>query len=141
MPNVSKKKTDLGLKHDGPIAFRAAWAAIWKWNVAVPWVQRKALDYLAPRIALVVSLVAIGGHAIWAVHTHNGVNFQRGGGVVSLTAAALYAAIDWHAPKGGALSGGLVEKLRTFNPKFLLPFLAGIGTLIWAYGDLLPWFG
>lgn len=131
----------LGIGHEESFTLKTSWRVVRNWRRTYPWMRRKAVNHLAPRLAFFISVLAIFAHAIWAAKTHCNVNFQRGGGIVTLTAAALYAVIEWHAPKGGLWSGGLVEKLHIWNPLFLLPFLGGTGTLIWAYGDLLPWFG
>ncbi|MDA9524131.1 hypothetical protein XI06_28600 [Bradyrhizobium sp. CCBAU 11434] len=58
-----------------------------------------------------------------------------------LAAAALYAVLEWHEPSTANLSGGSVLQFWFYNPAFLLPFLGAGGTLVWGYGDLLPFFG
>ncbi len=112
----------------------------WTAQDTYPWMRRLAISYLAPRLALLFSTLVLGGHVIWAMKSGSGVNFQRGGAPVVFISAVCYAVIEWHEPKAALLDGGPVRKLRLFNPLFLLPLLAAIGTLVWGYGDLLPFF-
>ncbi|MCD0421232.1 hypothetical protein LOC51_28770 [Rubrivivax sp. JA1024] len=103
--------------------------------------KRKAIAYFAPRATLFITVASLAIHSGWAWATNCGVNFQRGGAIVVLVAAALYALSEWYEAKGGRLDGGALERYHFLNPAFLLPFLAALGTLIWGYGDLLPFFG
>ncbi|TPJ77180.1 hypothetical protein [Mesorhizobium sp. B2-6-2] len=129
----------LGIKHDEIFTLQLSWRVLRHSARADPWMRRKAVNYLAPRLALAISILVAVVHFIWAVGSECGVNFARVGGIITFTAAALYAVREWHEPKTGLLSGGEVERIHIWNPLFLLPLLAAIGTLIWAYGDLLPW--
>ncbi len=102
-----------------------------------PWMKRKAVNYLAPRVAFWISTIALSVHVVWALNTECSVNFQRGGAIVVFAAAALYACIEWHEPNG-YLSGGPVQRLSLSNPYFVLPLIGAVGPLVWGYGDLLP---
>lgn len=132
---VPYKEEDFRLRH--------ALLVIREWRGAdtYPWMRRRVMDYLAPRLALLFTVIVLIVHATWAMTSDCGVNFQRAGSPIVLISAGLYAAIEWHTPKGGMLDGGLVEKLKLFNPLFLLPLLGVLGTAIWGYGDLFPLFG
>jgi hypothetical protein len=131
------------LPFDGNYDFGQAWLAICRWRSpdTVPHMKRKAMKYFAPRLALWISALSLVGHGYWASITHCGVNFQRGGAIVVFAAAALYAILEWHEPNGAILDGGLVQRIWFYNPAFLLPLLGAVGTLIWGYGDLVPFFG
>ncbi|MBZ9892302.1 hypothetical protein LB559_30695 [Mesorhizobium sp. BR1-1-3] len=103
--------------------------------------QSKAVNYAVPRLAVVFSLIVLSAHAFWAVHSQCGTNFARGGGVIALIVTGLFAVVEWHKDRRNLLSGGTIEKFDPWHPQVVLPVLAGIGTLIWAFGDFLPWFG
>lgn len=119
------------------------WRVLKKWRESdtYPWMKQMAVTYIAPRAALGISLIALFVHFIWAIYTKCGVNFQRGGSIVALSAAALYAFVDWHDPKTALLSGKRINRLRILGPYIMLPILAAIGTIVWGYGDLIPFFG
>ncbi|MBY5385212.1 hypothetical protein [Rhizobium leguminosarum] len=55
-----------------------------------------------------------------------------------IASALAFGWISWHEPKTMLLSGGQVTTWSFFNPLFILPLIAFIGTVIWGYGDLLP---
>ncbi|KYH02493.1 hypothetical protein [Bradyrhizobium sp. DOA1] len=131
------------LPFHGDFDFQQAWLAVREWRdpSTAPYMKRKAMEYFAPRVAFWLSVVSLAGHWYWASTTHCGVNFQRGGAIVVLAAAALYAVLEWHDPKSAMLSGGRIQRIWFYNPAFLLPLLGAAGTLIWGYGDLLPFFG
>jgi hypothetical protein len=131
------------LPYDGEFNFKQAWQAVREWRRpdTAPYMKRKAVRYFAPRLALWTSVLSLVGHWYWASITHSSVNFQRGGAIVVLAAAALYAVLEWHQPSTSNLSGGPVQQFWFHNPAFLLPFLGAVGTLVWGYGDLLPFFG
>jgi hypothetical protein len=120
-----------------------AWLVVstWRQNDTYPWMKKKAVIYLAPRVAFWLSIVVLFVHYIWALYSHCNVNFPRGGAVISLLAAGLYAVIDWHDPHTALLSGGQIQRVTIFNPFFVLPLLGAVGALVWGYGDLLPFFG
>lgn len=119
-----------------------AFVVLFSWNAedTYPWMRYHAVNYLAPRAALAVSIAALASHAAWAILSDCGVNFQRAGAPVVLISALCYALIEWREPKVGLLSGGRLQRLKLFNPLFILPVLAAVGTLVWGYGDLLPLF-
>jgi hypothetical protein len=120
-----------------------AWLVVstWRQGDTYPWMKKNAVVYLAPRAAFWVSIIVLFGHCVWAIHSNCNVNFQRGGSIITLLAAGLYAIIDWHDPHTMLLSVGQIKRLKIFNPYFILPLLAAVGTLVWGYGDLLPFFG
>lgn len=128
------------IPHKQPFGVKQTYKVLreWGWPDTYPWMKRKAVNYLAPRVAFWFSGVALVGHLIWAWNTECSINFQRGGAVVVFTAAALYACIEWHEPNGGYYSGGPVQRLSLANPFFVLPLIGAIGTLVWGYGDLFP---
>lgn len=131
------------LPYDKDYSFAQAWRAVreWRYPDTFPYMKRKAMEYFAPRLALWISVSSLIGHWYWASITHCGVNFQRGGAIVVLAAAALYAVLEWFEPNAATVSGGPVQRVWFYNPAFLLPILGALGTLIWGYGDLLPFFG
>ncbi len=113
----------------------------WSEKDTYPWMKRRTVNFLAPRLALAFTLLSVIIHTIWALKSECGINFQRSGAMITFISAALYALTAWHEPKGGYLDGGPLNKIRPFEPMFLLPFLGLLGTIIWGYGDLLPFFG
>lgn len=131
------------LTYDTDFTFAMVWGVLTKWRKSdtYPWMKRKAVTYIAPRAAFWISLITLFAHVIWAIHTKCGVNFQRGGSIVALSTAVLYAVVDWHDPKTAFLSGGRIKPITIFDPYIMLPVLAAIGTVVWGYGDLLPFFG
>lgn len=138
---MNQEKTKL--KHDGDVEISHVLGVIRRWNrtETYPWMKRKIINYLAPRLAAGISVAALTLHAFWAHSSGCSVNFQRGGAIVTLIAAALYAVVEWHDPKTLHLSGGPVTKLTFSNPYLTLPLLATLGTVVWGYGDLITWFG
>lgn len=131
------------LPYDGDYGFRQAWLALREWRRpdTVLYMKRKAMEYVAPRLAFWISFLSLVLHSHWAWTTHCGANFQRGGAIVAFAAAALYAVLEWHDPKTAVLSGGPIQRVSFYNSALLLPLLGAAGTLIWGYGDLLPFFG
>lgn len=57
---------------------------------------------------------------------------------IVLISAPGFGCTAWHDTTGGMFSGGPASRLTFLHPLFLLPALAFIGTIIWGYGDLLP---
>lgn len=125
----------------GPYNFQQVRYVVWNWRQVYPYNRRLAVEYLSPRCALWISLLALLVHALWAAHSHCGVNFQRAGAIISLAAAVLYATVEAHRNDAAKLSGSPILPFSFYAPGFLLPFLAALGTAIWGYGDLIPYFG
>lgn len=108
----------------------------WRAKDTYPWMRRRTVNFLVPRCAFWLSVLTVAVHAWWASVSHCGVDFQRGGAVVVLLSAAGYGLVSWHEA-----TSLMVNKLSPFHPLFMLPLLGVVGTLLWGYGDLLPFFG
>jgi hypothetical protein len=120
--------------------FLDAMKIIREWNASdtYPFMRKNTANYLAPRLALWVSLAAVALHWYWATSSQCSFHFARSGAVLVLASALAYGWISWHDPKTMHLSGGKISNWALFNPLFMLPFLGFVGTIIWGYGDLLP---
>lgn len=116
------------------------WRIIREWRTegTYPWMRRRTANYLAPRIAWWMSLLIVAVHWWWAASSSCGFNFARGGALVVLLSAIAFGWVAWHEPRGGMLDGGPVNRWAFFHPLFMLPFLGLVGTILWGYGDLLP---
>jgi hypothetical protein len=136
-PNPNK------IPYEKDFTIAEAWLVLttWRQSDTYPWMKRRTVNYIALRAAFFVSLIVLFVHCIWALQTHCGINFQRGGSIIALLAAGLYAVVDWHDPKTVFLSGGGMRPITFFDPYFMLPVLGALGTVVWGYGDLLPFFG
>ncbi|XHC10656.1 hypothetical protein ABWH98_24520 [Labrenzia sp. ac12] len=110
----------------------------WRSEDTAPWMKRRAVNYLSPRCAALISVITLLVHLIWAERSSCAINFQRSGSLLVLNAAAFYAFIEWHKADGGKLSGGKLKRYSLFNPFIVLPIIAALGTVVWGYGDLLP---
>lgn len=127
------------LPSEGPYTLGQAWFAVRNWcKLPYPYQKRHTVQSLAPLVALVITLASLTVHFIVASMTNCSVNFQRGGSIISLTAAALYAVLDWHKNDAALPSGSRTQPFKLLDPKILLPLLGVVGTLIWGYGDLIP---
>ncbi|GJE27540.1 hypothetical protein [Methylobacterium organophilum] len=128
------------LSYEGEYGFAQSWQVIREWSRddTYPWMKLKALEYLLPRAAFWVSIAVLGSHWYWAEASRCGVNFQRGGAVITVAAALAYATLEWHDPGTAHLSGARAPVWSFFKPAFVLPVLAALGTAVWGYGDLLP---
>ena len=95
----------------------------------------------ATAVALTATVVVISAHWAWARHTHNATDFARGGALVSLFTALLLATLATYTfDKGFQLDGGRVPEFHPLKPSFVVPVLAAVGTILWGYGDMVPWF-
>ena len=135
------KRGELGIGHDETFTWLVSFKVIKNWHNAFPWQKRKAVEFASPRLGLFSSVLTIAFHVYWAVTSSCSENFQRGGSIVVFISAIMFAYSNWHDSKGGRLDGGPVEKFEFWNPNLLMPIIAGVGTLIWGYGDLVPLFG
>ncbi|WP_210168388.1 hypothetical protein [Aminobacter sp. DSM 101952] len=120
---------------DDTFAFRHAIKILREWDQkgTFPWMKRRTAEYLAPRLALWACLLALFLHGWWAITTSCSLHFARSGAAIVLVSALAFGWTAWHeAPKM------LVNRLAFFHPLCMLPALALLGTLIWGYGDLVP---
>lgn len=99
---------------------------------------RGAVEYFVPRIALFLSILLFVLHIWWAVSSRCGVNFARGGALLVLVSAGGLGWMTWLDPKLTFLSGGPRNKFDWLHPLVMLPLIGVVGTIIWGYGDLLP---
>lgn len=130
------------LPYEGDYGLSQSWQVVREWTRedTYPWMKVKALECLLPRAAFWVSFIVLASHWYWAEASHCGVNFQRGGAVITLAAALAYAVLEWHDSGTALLSGQRAPIWSFFKPAFVLPVLAAVGTAVWGYGDLLPIF-
>ncbi|RWB64377.1 MAG: hypothetical protein EOQ48_01805 [Mesorhizobium sp.] len=105
----------------------------WNQKGTVPWMRRRTVDYLAPRLALWASILALFLHGWWATNTACSLHFARSGAAIVLISALAFGWTAWHeVPKL------VVNRPAVFHPLLMLPALALFGTFVWGYGDLLP---
>lgn len=110
----------------------------WKQFKSIPSVLAKFWGSLIPYLVCVFSLISITIHGYLSYIHSCSETFQRGGSLLVLMAAVGFGIIEYINPETTYLSG---RKKRTFhlnNPLVALPFIAAVGTLIWGYGDLIP---
>ncbi|WP_448954840.1 hypothetical protein [Labrys neptuniae] len=137
---TDEEKRDFASKyHNEKMTWCLAIEILFNWqNETIPWRRRRTSEFLAPRCAIILSVSALILHFWWAWSSACGLNFARAGADVVLIAATAYAWVEWHSVSGGLLSGGPVNRFAIWESGWLLPALAAGGTLIWGYGDLLP---
>lgn len=121
------------------VTYAFVWKVIKNWRKSDTYrgMKREVIIFIAPRIAWLISLIAIVAHAYWVINSKISMNFSRCGAVITLMTAALYAVLDWHDPKATVLSGAKIKSIKIFDPYITLPILAVIGTAVWGYGDWL----
>lgn len=110
----------------------------WRADDTYPWMHRLTIDYLAPRAAWWASVLVVAAHWWWASSSGCGFNFARGGALLVLISASAYGLLVWYASDVAVVSGSTIKKWHPFHPLFMLPFLGFVGTILWGYGDLLP---
>lgn len=102
------------------------------------WMREATATYLAPRLALWASIAVVALHWWWAAISGVSLNFARGGALVVLISAVSYGWFTWHLTNVAIPSGGPVRRFSLFDPYFMLPLLGVVGTILWGYGDLVP---
>jgi len=131
LPKVPNDDDLFGVRHAVKIILE------WEEAGTFPWMRRRTVNLLVPRLALLLCVVVLAVHLWWALSTGCSYHFARAGALVALIAAIGIGTVAWHEPKGGLLNGGLVNRWAFFHPMFMLPLLGVFGTVIWGYGDLL----
>lgn len=101
--------------------------------------RHRSSKYFASLLGCLLSLLIVTGHYYWAAQSDCIVNFQRGGSALVLLSAVLFAWVEWHRPHGELFSEFRARRPTWRSPYITLPLIAVFGTLIWGYGDLLPW--
>lgn len=129
------------ISYDKKMTFRESITILREWykDDTFPWMKRKTVNFVSPYICYFSITIILSVHYFWAVETDCSVDFQRGGALIVLVSAFLFGWTEWHKPEGGPLGGGKIKKFGLFEPHFAIPLTAIIGTLLWGYGDLVPW--
>lgn len=130
------------IPNHGRMQFRHSLKIIREWDHhdTHPWMKRKTVDFISPLIGYALTLIIIIAHYIWAFETGDGLNFGRGGALIVLVSGALYGWIDWFRSGNEHEDDIDLRQFHVLESHFAIPFIAVLGTLIWGYGDLLPWF-
>ena len=129
------------IQYDDEIRLIEALKILREWRApdTYPWMREKTVKLLSPYIGYILTAFIVAIHYFWATQSLCSINFQRGGALVVLVSAVLFAWVEWHTPNHALLSGGRLPKFSFFSPLVSLPLIAVFGTLLWGYGDLLPW--
>jgi hypothetical protein len=128
------------IRHDGAVSLAEAWLIIREWRKpdTFPWMRRKVVNWLVPRLSWVLSALSIVAHIVWAILSSCSTDFTRAGAAVTVIAAIGAALVDWHEPNAAMLDGGPVPRFRLLDPMVAIALQVALGTLIWGYGDLVP---
>ena len=59
--------------------------------------------------------------------------------MIVLVSAWFFGWIEWHKSDAAILGGTSIKKFEFFGTHVAIPLIAIIGTILWGYGDLLPW--
>ena len=131
------------LDFDPPPPLRKAVSIILGWQEEAILLRSRIIivQRFSTPLALFLTMILLAIHFVWALHSKCSVNFQRAGADISFVAAGISALTTWYSVPNGGLDGGGAPKFSWRNPNVALPLIAGIGTLVWGYGDLFTSFG